>query len=650
MPSPFRITIVLLSFFTLLAGQQQDTTTARRDTLIRITPIPELGSVDPFGGVRTVIPEREIIYTDYRSLYDVIARMPGVFVRDLASAGQQNQLFINGIDGTNIAILVDGIPYNDHNTGTYNLWQLIPDAVERVEFISGTEAIFYDGRSGGGAINIVTKNFDNNRAVTRLRYSQGVAGYTQTDAMFAQNIMNGVNLSFALSHYGFGSGKGSANYRARFINSNTDSWNFRSKLRYNITNSFNLSLSYSYDRTWTGLHGGVDLLTSTSLFDGLEASVLNSESFEKQFNSHYQLTAAYFPFADSLLTATMSVYSFDRLREYRDEENRGLVTNTLYVQRDLASLGRGTKLQLFSHFSGVRFTGYADLKRVQSQDIITAGAKGELFSGSAVTVTGFGTAVQRPNHFTAHAGARGIFSFTPAVQMFGGYTQNLIGDRQGSMSSAANMVYADRSTETFSVIEAGLQVNAGPSFTGGLTAQMTTETNPVLFDTLTDFSGTFGSGWYYFPEGHRVSSLTAFGHITVDEFHIEGSGTILQLPSWSRNGTTLTVMPELTLRGSIYFEGLLAKGALDLRAGVRGMYVSRQTGMRPLDEFGVWIPSTELRFGPSGTVDLFAVGKIGDAFVHLIWENITNTDYLLAPVYPMYQRNVRFGVSWEFLD
>jgi outer membrane receptor protein involved in Fe transport len=644
------ISSAALFLIAFLSGQTTDTTAVRKDSLITITPIPDVGSIDPFGGAASVIPQREIIFHDYRSLYDVIGKQPGVFLRDLASAGQQNQLFINGIDGTNIAIFVDGIPYNDHNTGTYNLWLLAPDAVERVELITGSDALFYDGRSGGGAINIVTKNFDNNRAVTRLRYSQGVSGYTQTDAMFAQNIMSGVNLNFSLSHYAFGSGKGSQNYRARFVNSNTDNWTFRSKLRYLISNTLNVSFAYSYDRTWTGLSGGVDLAASPSVYDGLEATVLNSESFEKQYNSHYHLAASYFPFEDSVVTATLSLYSFDRLREYRDEENRGFVLNGLYVKRDIASIGRGTKLQIMTQLSGVRFLGYADLKRVQSQDIITAGAKSELFTGSFFSVTGFGTAVQRPNHFTAHAGVQGRLSFGPSLELFGGVTQNVIDDRQGSTALATNMVYADRSTETFSAVEAGVRVYSQDLFTGGITARMIMENDPVLFDTLTNHNGSFNSGLYYFPEGHEHLSLTVFGHIVVDAYHLEGSGTLLQQPSWTRNGTSLTVLPELTVSGSLYYEGLLAKGALDLRAGIRGTYVSRQTGMRPLDEFGVWIPSTEVRFGPSGTVDLFAVGKIGDAFVHLIWENITNANYLLAPVYPMYQRNVRFGVSWEFLD
>jgi outer membrane cobalamin receptor len=213
-----------------------DSTQAKKDSVVRIVPIPEIGSVEPFRDSAAGISERTIIFREYRSLYDIIAREPGVFVRDLASAGQQNQLMINGVDGKNIAVMVDGVPYNDYYTGSYDLWLIPVDAIERVELFTGAEAIFYDGKSGGGAINIVTKNFNNNRAKTRLRYTQGVSGYSQTDAMFAQNIMTGMNLSFGLAHYGFGSNRSGLNYRARFNNSNTDSWMFRSKLRYDVTN------------------------------------------------------------------------------------------------------------------------------------------------------------------------------------------------------------------------------------------------------------------------------------------------------------------------------------------------------------------------------------------------------------------------------
>ncbi|MCK9408814.1 MAG: TonB-dependent receptor [Bacteroidetes bacterium] len=627
-----------------------DTTQAAKDSVIRIVPIPEIGSVEPFGNTITIIPENEIVVREYRSLYDILAGKPGVFVRDLASAGQQNQLILNGIDGRNVSLMVDGIPYNDYYTGSYNLWMIPVDAIDKVELFTGADGIFYDGKSGGGAINIVTKNFNNNRAVTRLRYSQGISDYTHTDAMFAQNIMNGLNLSFALTHYGFGSNKESQSYSARFNNSNTDSWMFRTKLRYNVTNTLNLSFVYSYDRTWTGLHGGVDYSNSSSIYDGLKADVMNLESFEKQFNSHYTLTAAYFPFEDSAMSVSLSLYSFDRLREYRDEENRSVFRNKIYTKLNLASAGRGSKFQLFSHFLGIRFLGYADVKRVQSKDIITLGAKSELFTGSFFTITPFATMRDYQNQFSAYGGVEGTLTIHTSLQLFGGISQNLVHDSPNAAAHNASVfIYTERITETFSTLELGGRISSGNVFSGNITYRRTTEHDPVIFDTIPPASSFFDINYFY-PDAFTFDALSAHAHIRWNDIHAEGTGTYIQQSSRLRYGHSITLYPEVTLNGSVYFQGLLAKGALELKIGVRGNFYSKQTGMRPDDQFGVWIPSTELSFGPSGTMDVFAIGKIGDAYVHIIWENITGTQYLLAPVYPMYDSNIRFGLSWEFLD
>lgn len=653
---PFLLMSLLLPV--LLIGSPVDSTAAAKDSIIIIVPIPEVGSIAPFSGAQTVIPEREIIYRDYRSLYDILAAQPGVFVRDLASAGQPDQLVINGIDGMNIAIFVDGVPYNDYYTGTVNLWQLPVDAVDRVEVMTGAEALFYDGHSAGGAINIITKEYRNNRAVTRWRYSQGVSGYSQTDAMFAQNIRSGMNLSLGLSHYGFGSGKSSAGYRARFYNSNTDSWMFRSKLRYDVSNMLNLSLAYTYDRSWTGLHGGVDYGNTASIFDGLNADVRNLESYEKNYNSHASFTAAFFPFEDSTFAATMTFYGADRLREYRDEENRGTLRNGVYTSRngiftarDFSSAQRGAKIQIVSGLPGIHLLTYADMQRVRQRDIITVGAKADLLPGSFLTVTPFAAARDMQNQFTVYGGVTGTLRVIPSVELYGTMTDAVLHDAPpSSVDNAANFSYQERTKETFTLLEAGLRLTGTGDITGGVMVRRSTEHHPVIFDTVASATTPLNNA-YYFPENMKTDVVTAHLHVKMwGDFHAEGQGTYLLQPSRTRLGIAMTLYPDIVMSGSLYFQGLLAKGALDLRAGVRGNFYSKQTGMAPYDEFGVWIPSTELKYGPAGTMDLFAVGKIGDAYVHIIWENVTGSQYLLAPVYPMYDQNIRFGVSWEFLD
>ena len=42
--------------------------------------------------------------------------------------------------------------------------------------------------------------------------------------------------------------------------------------------------------------------------------------------------------------------------------------------------------------------------------------------------------------------------------------------------------------------------------------------------------------------------------------------------------------------------------------------------------------------------------RIGDAHIHFIWENLGGKEYLLEAVYPMPGRQIRLGVTWDFLN
>lgn len=636
---------------TAAAMPPSDSTMMKKDSVIHAIPIPEIGSIEPFGVQSHSITTSDITFLEYRSLYDLFSRSQGVFMRDLATPGQQNQLIMNGIEERNISVMVDGVPYNDHYTGSFNLWNIPVESIERIEFITGSSAMFYDGISAGGAINIITKNFNNNRAITALRFSQGIASYNQTDASFAQNIANGINLSFALSHYGYGSDKEYQFYRGRFKNSNDDAWMVRSKLRYNITDWFGLSFAYTYDLSWTGLHGGVNYRTSKDLFDGLTASVVDLESYQKLYNSHYNLTAAFYPFQDSTLLTSFTFYSFDRLREFRNEENRSLDSDSLITKRDLASVGRGIKMMLMSQYSDLRVIGYADLARIQSEDIITAGVKAEILPKSFITLIPFITVKNYQRQFIANGGADAVLKLSDSFRLFGGIAQNIINDipvTAGPTIAPASSSFfsiAERSKETFTIAEAGARLHLS-SFSANITLRHTEQYDPVVFDTIT----VINSSSYYSPAKYQINTVSAGFHLMVGEFHLEGNAAYLNYPSITRDSIPLTLFPEFTAHGSIYFKGSLADGALDLKFGFRGSFYSKQTGMRPYDQFGVWIPSTQLTYGPGGSVDLFAIGKIGDAYVHILWENLAGNEYLLAPVYPTYERNIRFGVTWEFLD
>jgi len=54
---------------------------------------------------------------------------------------------------------------------------------------------------------------------------------------------------------------------------------------------------------------------------------------------------------------------------------------------------------------------------------------------------------------------------------------------------------------------------------------------------------------------------------------------------------------------------------------------------------------------PSNKVDFSLAGEIKKvAIVYFIWENLLGNQYFIAPYYPMPERNIRFGLSWELFN
>jgi hypothetical protein len=47
---------------------------------------------------------------------------------------------------------------------------------------------------------------------------------------------------------------------------------------------------------------------------------------------------------------------------------------------------------------------------------------------------------------------------------------------------------------------------------------------------------------------------------------------------------------------------------------------------------------------------VYGTMQIGDAFLTLSWENVTDAPWLRAAVYPMPDRQFKLGVRWVFED
>ncbi len=646
----------------------------RVDTAIRILPLHSVGSLTPLSLPYPGLDADGIRWNEYRTPTDLLSAFPGVFVRDMGSPGQDNQVTINGAEHNGTAVLVDGIIQNDPVTGTYNFAFFPVEAIERLEIVTGPRSFLYGDNAVGGTVNVVTKNYSNNKPYTHIRYSQGVNSYSQTDAMFSQNVLPRFNLSFGLSYLGYGSALNGDQNRGRFPNSDNEAYTFRTKLRYNVSQTVNLVFTHFYYSTQTGLNGGINvsqtLLSGANVYDENAATVVNLESYEKRFNHHAALTGIYRPLHDSALSASLSFYGMQQLREYRDEENRGFPTNGINIHDDFGSTVLGVRGQMDYQLSGNLFTAIGEIKNTRYDQSIynpattqgrrTLSLKDEFSIAQYVTFavyskvenaehrqaidnTGADATFHLPGILELRAGASVALRHIPNAELYllqgnaDSTIQKMLGSSFLPPHSITGYFPID---ERHAVAEASLTFTPSRNVSIGITA-----TRGTIEDWV---DRTYIKALQ--RQDLTLDLVSATFHGRSGNFYLDAEGTFTDQTEVFRLGAPIRLYPEWRGRGSLYFRGLLANGNLDLKAGVRGSFYSAFDGEQFKMVDGVPNPIVDRPIGNAGTVDLVVVAHIGDAYIHVLWENLTNSAFMLTPFYPMYDRSIRFGVSWEFLD
>jgi outer membrane receptor protein involved in Fe transport len=64
----------------------------------------------------------------------------------------------------------------------------------------------------------------------------------------------------------------------------------------------------------------------------------------------------------------------------------------------------------------------------------------------------------------------------------------------------------------------------------------------------------------------------------------------------------------------------------------------------------VYYPASLNSLGPFGSSDFFMQAKVGDAVIYFTLYNLTNQEYVMAPLYPALGTSFAFGINWEFLN
>ncbi|MBT8381918.1 MAG: putative porin, partial [Ignavibacteria bacterium] len=113
--------------------------------------------------------------------------------------------------------------------------------------------------------------------------------------------------------------------------------------------------------------------------------------------------------------------------------------------------------------------------------------------------------------------------------------------------------------------------------------------------------------------------------------------------SYYFNNDNVIGVPEVQFVGGLYLKSKFFGDNLNLKSGFTFYYTGKRNSYSEEREIVVVEPSTKL--------DFILIGEIQElAIVYFVWENMFDNQYFITPYYPMPERSIRFGLSWELFN
>ncbi len=613
------------------------------DTLFKPRiPIPLMGSINRSLPPDQVITDSEKQFADYRYLGDLLSEKAGFSVLEFGAPGQWQQVFFEGADARRIQVLSDGAPLNDGTSGTYNLNYYPTENIDRIEFISGTEAYVYGMNSPDAVVNILSLSKKAIRPYSHLRYSETAYGQALIDAVLSQDLIRNLNLTLGAFH---------ATYGGRYGNSNEDHWNGRAKLRYNLSDYVNIAASDNYNQSYVGLFSGIQSASPDTVYNPYLATIENGDAYEKVFRHDLQLNLAHrFP-GDTNGVSTLTLYYSNQRREYRDEENR-FPSNGIFIQQDQASRWYGVRFdhQWNVEQVGITFGGEYRWMRWYEN---TSDHTGSLFGIGRLHPIGLIqlTPSVRLENITGHTpsslsyGTDVSLEPAPSVELFAGYSHSKRFPTSEYDGTPGVIITTLRDPEVHDLFEAGLRLRDAPFMTAeidffhrNIQNAFSVGPNPVI-DLPVE--------WAFVPHEKRILRGAATQvNVRAGSFVLAGTAQYLDVDDPQ---DSLVTLPRWSADGGIYFWDTLLQHHLQLKAGIQCRAFSAYWG-RTFDQQALtYLPGgQELEIPNTAVLNLVVMAKLGDAYLHIILANLLDQQYFVNALYPMVDRSLRFGVSWEF--
>lgn len=293
-----------------------------------IAPAFDSNTLMEFAINPTVITRQQIEKAGKATLAEVLAEIPGLFVRQTGTISGGHQVSIRGSNPEQVLVLINGQRHNSLTTGEFDFSTIPLTVIERVEVIKGASAAKYGADALAGVINIVTRNFLDpvqTKTQSSLKTTVGDFGTRIFAVTFGRTIHQRLGLSLVFDHT---STRGdfwffdSLGNRYRRQNSGKNANNYYAQLSYQVFDGSVVTFSGQLYRATHQIPGALLQLTPTAwrLDDRgsafLRYTQIISQRITLSADGSYQHLNQEFSTGDSIVTVS-SFHTYYRTREWQ---------------------------------------------------------------------------------------------------------------------------------------------------------------------------------------------------------------------------------------------------------------------------------------------------------------------------------------------
>lgn len=235
--------------------------------------------------------------------------------------GQNDGLSVMGGMNVDLGVSINGRPLSEPWSGAYQLVQAQPAGLERVELLTGTDAVGLAPSMTLTALNMQSMIHNSATPYTSLWYHQAGGDIVAMDGTFSQNVAENFNVTLGVRRSG-------AN--GRYLNTDFDIWNIRAAIRWTMSARSHLHVHYELASLNSSLWGGIRTAGLSPQFTESTAPPVHSNLRDETRRHDLSATLTQILSDDTSSVLSASVYgSYNALRRLRDSTTWTSVTDTL---------------------------------------------------------------------------------------------------------------------------------------------------------------------------------------------------------------------------------------------------------------------------------------------------------------------------------